>query len=153
MEETASRLEVQNEKAAALTAELERTQREVDVLFDKLRVAQEEARAAEHEAYEQRRLASERATELAKKEAALAGLSLLMQEPVGAILGSVEDNEDATFIPVPPVPAVEDLPSGSDAGLDEPPRKNSESLSPTSLNGESSSCLNPPLNFRILPAD
>ncbi|HEU5078720.1 MAG TPA: hypothetical protein VFT72_05880 [Opitutaceae bacterium] len=154
MEETASRLEVQNAKAAALSAELERTQREVDVLFDKLRVAQEAARAAEHDAQEQRQIASERAVELAKREAALAGLSLLMQEPVDSILQNVAaDDDGGTFLPVPnPPPDAENLPS-REGELDEPPLENLKPFSPTPSNGESISCPNLPITFHITPAD
>jgi hypothetical protein len=93
MEETADRLEVQQAKAEALALELERTQREVDSLFDKLRESQQQARQAELEAEEQRKIAYEKAAALAKKEAALAGLSLLMQEPIGTILETVNQAE------------------------------------------------------------
>jgi hypothetical protein len=89
MDETANRLEVQNLRTEVLAQELERTQREVDALFEKLRVAQEAAQQAQIEANEQRRIATEKTSELARKEAALAGLSLLMQEPVDAILETV----------------------------------------------------------------
>ena len=92
MEETASRLEVQNARAEALADELERTQREVDALFEKLRSAQESAEQAQSDASEQRRIAYEKTAELARKEAALAGLSLLMQEPVTSILENLADS-------------------------------------------------------------
>jgi hypothetical protein len=91
MEETASRLEVQNARVEALADELERTQKEVDALFEQLRKAQADAHSAQSEANEQRRIAYERSAELAKKEAALAGLSLLMQEPIDGILGTLSD--------------------------------------------------------------
>jgi hypothetical protein len=90
MEETASRLEVQNARTQALAEELERTQREVDALFERLRSAQEDAAVAQREAHEQRRLALEKSAELSRKEAALAGLSLLMQEPVSEILNNLQ---------------------------------------------------------------
>ena len=106
MEETAGRLEVQHAKAEALASELERTQREVDSLFEKLRDSQEQARKAEFAAEEQRKIAYEKAAALAKKEAALAGLSLLMQEPIEEILetvngGAVPLAETVPFTAVP----------------------------------------------------
>jgi len=93
MEETADRLEVQHAKAESLAVELERTQREVDSLFEKLRESQQQARDAEIEAEAQRKIAYEKAASLAKKEAALAGLSLLMQEPIADILETVRQTE------------------------------------------------------------
>lgn len=99
MEETANRLEVQNTRAAALAEELERTQKEVDALFEKLKSAQEQAQQAQNEANEQRRIAYEKTAELTKKEAALAGLSLLMQEPVSDILNTLNAAGAETDVP------------------------------------------------------
>lgn len=128
MEETASRLEVQNARAQVLAEELERTQQEVDALFEKLAHAQSQAQQAQSDANEQRRIAYEKTAQLAKKEAALAGLSLLMQEPVDNILDTLneaiepdddalaaaEDPPDDVCLPGLPPPA-EDLPPAEPA--------------------------------------
>ncbi len=152
MEETATRLEVQHAKAEALAMELERTQKEVDVLFEKLRSAQEEARKAENEAHEQRQIATEKAMELAKKEAALAGLSLLMQEPMPEILDTLDSSHQ------PPPEGFEDpcTPNVIDfsvsADLAAPDSNPTENCPPSENVGDnpSPSCTNPaPYHFRI----
>lgn len=158
MEETANRLEVQNAKAAVLAEELERTQKEVDALFEKLRAAQEAAQKAQTDANEQRRIAYEKTVELTKKEAALAGLSLLMQEPVSDILDTLNGTEpDATspsmegeasvssFRLTPPDAVVSDLPKSETASS----ANDDSQASPSS---DSSSCSTHPYTFRITPA-
>jgi chromosome segregation ATPase len=159
IEATANRLEVQNARAEALAAELERTQKEVDSLFEKLKEAQVEAN-------EQRRIAYEKTAELAKREAALAGLSLLMQEPVAEIMDTLNaasgsaappalagpsrdaaSPADETFAPDPTPPQ-----EGVDGSCAAPP--SSEFFEE---DGESSpdnpvlSCPPSPPRFRILP--
>lgn len=153
MEETASRLEVQNAKAAALAEELERTQKEVDGLFEKLKSAQEQAQQAQVEANEQRRIAYEKTLELTKKEAALAGLSLLMQEPVGEILDTLskDDDPEASSTSTPASP-----PAYSSSGSSAVPEN--QTAVPTDSNDDSllqppasSSCPLPRYTFRITP--
>lgn len=159
MEETANRLEVQNAKAAVLAEELERTQKEVDALFEKLRAAQEAAQKAQSEANEQRRIAYEKTVELTKKEAALAGLSLLMQEPVSDILDTL--NGTGGEVPPPPADGETSLhafrlaPPGVPSPSPELPEAGPDSLStdrsapPPS---DSSPCSTHPYTFRITPA-
>lgn len=156
MEETVDRLEVQNAKAFVLAEELERTQKEVDALFEKLKVSQESAQKAQAEANEQRRIAYEKTVELTKKEAALAGLSLLMQEPVGDILDTLNgSSEDLPFPPddEPPsapfrlVPVEESSPDIPDVeAVTKPADHPAPPLSDPSL------CSTPPYTFRITPA-
>lgn len=160
MEETANRLEVQNARAAVLAEELERTQKEVDALFEKLRAAQEAAQKAQNEANEQRRIAYEKTAELTKKEAALAGLSLLMQEPVSEILDTINsgDGENVAAIesapstapfqivpPEAPPPAAPEPAPTSETDL---PQGDGETPPPA----DSSSCSTHPYTFRITPA-
>lgn len=155
MEETVDRLEVQNAKALVLAEELERTQREVDGLFEKLKCAQEAAQKAQNEANEQRRIAYEKSAELTKKEAALAGLSLLLQEPEedilynlgAAIAGPASGPHDeppvSGFCPVPP-----DEPLSGDSNIDPSSMPNGSPVSPLS---ESPLCSTHPYTFRITP--
>ncbi len=150
MEETASRLEVQNARTQALAEELERTQREVDALFERLRTAQEDAAAAQREAHEQRRLALEKTTELSRKEAALAGLSLLMQEPVSEILNNLQkipSPGDGAACAPPEDPAVSEdgIPT-----LDNPRTGSPSALSP--MEPSTDSPCPPTFHFRITPA-
>lgn len=157
MEETANRLEVQNARASVLAEELERTQKEVDALFEKLKSAQEAAQKAQNEANEQRRIAYEKTAELTRKEAALAGLALLMQEPASEILDtlnratadpspSAENNTASSiFNPTPPDDLVPGL---SPPDLNEPNSSADLLRSPSS---ESSPCSTHPYTFRITP--
>jgi hypothetical protein len=176
MEATADRLEVQHAKAEALAVELERTQREVDSLFEKLRASQEQARQAELDAQEQRKIAYEKAAALAKKEAALAGLSLLMQEPIADILDTVNQAEMplAETLPFPRstiedrfAPDAEAGPLASDEAdgavlmVAETPAEKTASASPAStdelppkspVSGQTDFvCPTPPVSYRILP--
>gem|GEM_PF-3590607 len=178
MEETAGRLEVQHAKAEALASELERTQREVDSLFDKLRESQQHARQAEIEAEAQRKIAYEKAAALAKKEAALAGLSLLMQEPIADILDTVNQGEIplAETVPFPNTtdadradrsarmesapqddghPAdmmVAEGAAGNSATFGKATPLDADPSTPPSLpSGENFVCPTRPLSFRILP--
>lgn len=158
MEETANRLEVQNARATALADELERTQKEVDALFEKLRTAQEAAQQAQNEANEQRRIALEKTAELTKKEAALAGLSLLMQEPMNEILDTLNDAGPAAsaaaptvmpqqenVLPEPPSEIPDTLPA-LDSLSDAPPEPD---LPPVD---SSPSCQTTRYTYRIKPA-
>lgn len=158
MEETANRLEVQNAKAAVLAEELERTQKEVDALFEKLRTAQEAAQKAQNEANEQRRIAYEKTAELTKKEAALAGLSLLMQEPVSEILDTLNGSAEEAVSPVDHLPltasfqiAPPDAPS-QDSAEPDADADISPSNGDTPPAADSSSCSTHPYTFRITPA-
>jgi hypothetical protein len=174
MEETADRLEVQHAKAEALAFELERTQREVDSLFEKLRESQQHAREAELEAEAQRKIAYEKAAALAKKEAALAGLSLLMQEPIADILETINqaDIPLAETVPFPPThfgdaTSLEDVPPRRGENerpnlmVAEMPHENHSaptSAAPKDASAESSTseesdfvCPTRPASYRILP--
>lgn len=157
MEETANRLEVQNARTSVLAEELERTQKEVDALFEKLKSAQEAAQKAQNEANEQRRIAYEKTVQLTKKEAALAGLSLLMQEPASEILDTLnqvnaepspmveKETASSVFRPTPPDDLVPGL---SLPDLNEP---NGSTDFPDSPSSESPPCSTHPYTFRITP--
>lgn len=161
MEETANRLEVQNARAEALAAELERTQKEVDSLFEKLKQAQLEAS-------EQRRLAYEKSAELAKREAALAGLSLLMQEPMSEIMDTLNvaieaENDSARISPdAPGATAIAQTaaldgngPNGPNAGEDDDgqvePADDSTGECDAASPQSDSTCQPTTHRFRILP--
>jgi hypothetical protein len=154
MDETASRLEVQNAKTEALAAELERTQREVDALFEKLRAAQDDALRAQAEAQQQREVASQRAIDLARKEATLAGLSLLIQEPMEDILANLGPAEEfpAPLAPVPPAGAVEKIALLAE---DVPPAEVIPDTGPAepAKPSENDSCSNNRYTFQITPVD
>lgn len=154
MEETANRLDVQNTRAAALAAELERTQKEVDALFEKLKTAQEQAQQAQREANEQRQIAYEKTAELTKKEAALAGLSLLMQEPVSDILdtlGGVDTESSPQFEPPTKHPEFHIEPPDDDPGS-APSLGLADAQIQTSPLLDTPPCPTPRFTYRISPA-
>jgi len=91
LDDTANRLEVQQDRLQQVTAELAVTQQSCDLLEDKLHQAIERARLAEQEANQHKEIAAAKSEALAKREAALAGLSMLMQEPMDQILQNVND--------------------------------------------------------------
>jgi chromosome segregation ATPase len=92
LDDTANRLEVQQDRLQQVTAELSITQQSCDLLEDKLHQAIERARLAEQEANQHKKIAAAKSEALAKREAALAGLSMLMQEPMDQILQNVNDS-------------------------------------------------------------
>src|ERR1035437_10332690 len=92
LDDTANRLEVQQDRLQQVTAELSVTQQSCDLLEDKLHKAIERAHLAEQEANRHKEIATQKAEALAKREAALAGLSMLMQEPMDQILQNVNES-------------------------------------------------------------
>jgi hypothetical protein len=92
LDDTANRLEIQQDRLQQVTAELTLTQKSCDLLEDKLHQAIERAHRAEQEANLHKEIASQKSEALAKREAALAGLSMLMQEPMDQILQNVNDS-------------------------------------------------------------
>lgn len=156
MEETANRLEVQNARTQVLAEELERTQQEVDALFQRLTQAQQQAQQAQCEANEQRRIACEKSAELAKREAALAGLSLLMQEPMNTILDTInhEAAQRGTDDVVGSAGTETVLPAATSEGSATAllPVDRSADAEPEDPNSEDPTCLPPSTTYRIMPA-
>jgi len=157
LDDTANRLEVQQDRLQQVTAELSVTQQSCDLLEDKLHKAIERAHLAEQEANRHKEIATQKAEALAKREAALAGLSMLMQEPMDQILQNVNESlatsdpsQDYAAEPNSQTGTPEDATGGEEAALSPPADPDFAAELSTTTTTETT-CLKKN-NFKILPA-
>jgi hypothetical protein len=156
LDDTANRLEVQQDRLQQVTAELSVTQQSCDLLEDKLHKAIERAHLAEQEARQHKEIAAAKSEALANREAALAGLSMLMQEPMDQILQNVNESlssgDPSLDEAAQPITQTE-TPRNAKGSREEapPPLAAPDSATESSSLTTETTCLKKN-NFKILPA-
>jgi hypothetical protein len=155
LDDTANRLEVQQDRLQQVTAELTITQQSCDLLEDKLHKAIERAHQAEQEANQHKEIAAAKSEALAKREAALAGLSMLMQEPMDQILQNVNESlasEDPSVDEAAQSARATEMLTSANESKEEglPPLAASDSTPESTTITTATSCLTKN-NFKILP--